>query len=164
MIKKILISLKLLFIGITISNSANALDCDFTNLIGGNIPLNFGVYNPLDKYALQISTDISFECGPDIFFVTPYTIELVITGGNFQNGSRVILGPGGNNLPFILATDQQCLNEIKNNAVIFNRVDQFPRKRTYRFTIFGCVFPGQFVSVGQYQTNLRSIIRTRRGR
>jgi spore coat protein U-like protein len=164
MIKKTLISLKLLFIGCVISNSATALDCDFTNLIGGNIPLNFGIYNPLENNALQISTDISFECGPDIFFVTPYTIELVITGGNFQNGSRVILGPAGNNLPFILATDQQCLNEIKNNAVIFNRVDQFPRKRTYRFTIFGCIFPGQFVSIGQYQANLRSIIRTRRGR
>jgi hypothetical protein len=74
MIKKILIALKFLFIGITISNSATALDCDFTNLIGGNIPLNFGIYNPLENNALQISTDISFECGPDIFFVTPYTI------------------------------------------------------------------------------------------
>jgi spore coat protein U-like protein len=164
MIKKILISLKLLFIGLTISSSASALDCDFTNLIGGKIPLNFGFYNPLETNALQISTDINFECGPDIFFVTPYTIELVITGGNTQNGSRVILGPAGKNLQFILATDQQCLNEIKNNAVIFTRVDQFPRKRTYRFTIFGCVFPGQDVSVGQYQTNLRSIITTRRGR
>jgi hypothetical protein len=48
------------------------------------------------------TTDINFECGPDIFFVTPYTIELVITGGTSQNGKRIFVGPSGKNLEFIL--------------------------------------------------------------
>jgi len=164
MIKKIFISLKLLFIGITISNSAAALDCNFTNLIGGNIPLNFGVYNPLEISTLQITTDINFECGPDIFFVTPFVIDLYITGGTIQNGRRIIPGPAGTNLKFILASDQQCLSEIKNNIVFSTRIDRFPIKRNYTVSIFGCVFPGQDVSDGQYVTNLTAIISTRRGR
>jgi spore coat protein U-like protein len=155
---------KLFLIAFLASSNTYALDCNFTNLIGGKISLNFGVYNPLEINPLKITTDINFECGPDIFFVTPYTIELVITGGTSQNGKRIFVGPSGKNLEFILSTDQQCLNEIKNNLVFFTRVDQFPRKRTYQVSIFGCVFPDQDVSVGQYLSNLRAIITTRRGR
>ena len=62
--KKFFITLKILCLGLTLSSNAFALDCDFTNLIGGKILLNFGLYNPLEANALQISTDINFECGP----------------------------------------------------------------------------------------------------
>ena len=159
--KKILLYLKVFLLGLTLNSNAFALDCNFTNLIGGKIPLNFGLYNPLETNPLQISTDINFECGPDIIFVAPYTINLTITGGTTQNGVRVIPGPLGKNLKFIIASDQQCLNEIKNNVVFFARTDQFPRKRTYRVSIFGCVFPSQDVSVGQYVSTLRAFISTR---
>ena len=162
--KNYFITLKILCLGLTLSSNVFALDCDFTNLIGGKIPLNFGLYNPIEINTLQISTDINFECGPDIVFVAPYTINLTITGGATQNGVRVIPGPLGKNLKFIIASDQQCLNEIRNNIVFFARTDQFPRKRTYRVSIFGCVFPGQDVAVGQYVSNLRAVISTRIGR
>lgn len=162
--KNLFITFKILCLGLTLSSNAFALDCDFTNLIGGKILLNFGLYNPLEANALQISTDINFECGPDIIFVAPYTINLTITGGTTQNGVRVIPGPLGKNLKFIIASDQQCLNEIRNNIVFFARTDQFPRKRNYRVSIFGCVFPGQDVAVGQYMSNLRVVISTRIGR
>ncbi len=162
--KNYFITLKILCLGLTLSSNVFALDCDFTNLIGGKIPLNFGLYNPIEINTLQISTDINFECGPDIVFGAPYTINLTIAGGATQNGVRVIPGPLGKNLKFIIASDQQCLNEIKNNIVFFTRIDQFPRKRTYRVSIFGCVFPGQDVAVGQYVSNLRAVISTRIGR
>ena len=162
--KKILLYLKVFLLGLILNSNAFALDCNFTNLIGGKIPLNFGLYNPLETNPLQISTDINFECGPDIIFVAPYTINLTITGGTTKNGVRVIPGPSGKNLKFIIASDQQCLNEIKNNVVFFARTDQFPRKRTYRVSIFGCVFPGQDVAVGQYVSTLRAVISTRLGR
>ena len=44
------------------------------------------------------------------------------------------------------------------------RTDQFPRKRNYRVSIFGCVPPDQDVAVGQYVSNLTAVISTRIGR